>query len=175
MKKCIIFLFGLCFFQNIYSITMINFSKQLVVIYKVLNPLTVTVDTPEKMVVKSGRQSFKYSDSIVSQKKIQIKVEAPYYDRDEILDQVYATATLRMQNDGKFDLVGKDGSKIKGRGFFPSISEYATVKVLPLYTTTINGKYEARTEIDAVFNEDNSEMKLGEYSGVLTIDVTYGE
>lgn len=175
MKKKIIFLLGFCFFQNLYSITMINFSKQLVVIYKVLNPLTVSVDVPEKMVVKAGNQSFKYSDSIASKRKIGIKVEAPYYNRDEILDLVYATATLRMRNKGNFDLIGNNGTKIKGRGFFPSVGENATEKVLPLYTTTLNGKYEARTEIDAVFNENNSEMKLGEYSGVLTIDVTYGE
>ncbi|WP_448820824.1 hypothetical protein [Cetobacterium sp.] len=175
MRKKGIFLLGLCFFQSIYSITMINFSKQLVVIYKVLNPLTVTVDTPEKMVVKAGNQSFKYSDSVASKKKIGIKVEAPYYKRDEILDLVYATATLKMQDNGNFYLTSADGTKIKGRGYFPSVGEKAVIQTLPLYTTTVNGKYEARTEVDAVFNEDNSEMKLGEYSGVLKIDVTYGE
>lgn len=175
MKKGTVFLLGLCFWQNIYSTTKINFSKQLVVIYKVLNPLSVTVETPEKMTVKSGDQVFRYSDVIASKKKIGIKVEAPYHARDEILDRVYGTAKLQMQNSGNFELISTDGSKIKGRGFFAPISEQATEQILPLYTTSSSGKYEARTEVDAVFNEERSVMKLGQYSGVLKIDVTYGE
>lgn len=175
MKKIMFFLIGICIWKNLYSITRINFSKQLVVIYKVLNPLSVTVETPEKMTVKSGDQVFKYSEVTPSKKRVAIKVEAPYHARDEILDRVYGTAKLKMQNNGNFELVSKNGSKIKGRGFFPSISEQAIEQILPLYTTSSSGKYEARTEIDAIFNEERSNMKLGEYSGVLRIDVTYGE
>ena len=175
MRKRIIFLLALYFWQNVYSITKINFSKQLVVIYKVLNPLKVTVETPEKMTVRSGNQIFKYSDVVASRKKIGIKVEAPYHARDEILDKVYGTATLTMQNSGNFDLIEKNGTKIKGRGFFSSGGNQDVKQVLPLYTSTSSGKYEARTEIDAIFNEDQTTMKLGEYRGVLKIDVTYGE
>ena len=175
MKKGIIFLLGFFLWQNIYSVTNINFSRQLVVIYKVLNPLSVTVDPVEKMTVKSGTQVFRYSEVISSKRKIGIKVEAPYHERDDILDRVYGTATLTMQNDGKFDLRSTDGKIVKGRGFFSLISDSATKQILPLYTSTSSGKYEARTEVDAIFNEEQKEMKLGEYSGVLSIDVTYGE
>lgn len=175
MKKGVIILLVIFFCKIIYSATHINFTKQLVVVYKVLNPLTVTVEMPEKMTVKSGNQSFKYSEIIESKKRIGIKVAAPYHARDEILDKVYGTATLRMQNGGKFELTSDEGNKIKGRGFFPSVSETATEEVLPLYTTTSSDKYEARTEVDAVFNEDKAMMKLGKYKGVLRIDVTYGE
>lgn len=175
MKRITLFFISFCLCKNLYSVTTINFSKQLVVIYKVLNPLSVTVEIPEKMTVKSGDQAFKYSDVTASKKKIGVKVEAPYHARDEILDRVYGTAKLRMQNNGNFELVSTDGSKIKGRGFFSSVSEQAIEQTLPLYTTSSSGKYEARTEVDAMFNEERNVMKLGQYSGVLRIDVTYGE
>lgn len=175
MKKIMFFLIGICIWKNLYSTTRMNFSKQLVVIYKVLNPLSVTVETPEKMTVKSGDQVFKYSEVTPSKKRVTIKVEAPYHERDAILDRVYGTAKLKMQNNGNIELVSKNGNKIKGRGFFPLGSEQAIEQILPLYTTSSSGKYEARTEVDAIFNEERSTMKLGEYSGVLTIDVTYGE
>lgn len=160
-----------------YAKTVINFSKQLVVIYKVLNPLRVTVDPVEKMTVKSGTQQFKYSETVDSKKKIGIKIEAPYNTRDEILDKIYGTATLQMHNNGIFDMVdvGDSSKIIKGRGFFPNEGETVSKQTLSLYNTSFKDKYEARTEVDVIFNEENNLMKLGTYSGVLRIDVTYGE
>lgn len=178
MKSIKLIFLSVCLFTSTsYAKTIINFSKQLVVIYKVLNPLKVTVEPTEKMTVKRGTQKFKYSDSIDSRKKIEIKIEAPYNTRDEILDKIYGTATLQMQNNGIFDMVDiTDKNKIiKGKGFFVNGGEGVSKQVLSLYNTSFKDKYEARTEIDAIFNEENKMMELGTYSGVLRIDVTYGE
>lgn len=46
--------------------------------------------------------------------------------------------------------------------------------VLPLNDASAANKYQASTTIDAVFNEDKKEMVMGNYKGVLILDVTYG-
>lgn len=118
-KRCfLIYIFYLA--QGLYSTTNINFTKQLVVIYKVLNPLSVVVDKPEKMIIKSSKDTFKYSSVTQSRAPLNVKIEAPYKVRDEILDKIYGTATLVLRNYGNFELKKIDDSSntIKGRGFF---------------------------------------------------------
>lgn len=173
MKKVAIFLLGLCFCQKLYPITTINFTKQLVVIYKVLDPLSVIVDKPEKMVVKAGNQTFRYSEVVSSRSPLNIKIETPYNERDEILDQIYGTATLELENNGNFNLTDSlTNNTIKGRGFFSNNTSHLT---LPLYNASTPNKYQASTTVDAVFNEDKKEMLMGNYKGVLRLNVTYGE
>lgn len=175
MKKKFLLISIFLLSMSTYSKTVINFSKQLVVIYKVLSPLKVTVEPTEKMVVKSGTQSFKYSETVASKQYIGIKIEAPYNERDEILDRIYGTATIELVNGGKFSLRDSSGEEIQGRGYFPSQGENSFKQVLPLYNTSFANKYEARTEVDAIFNEEQKMMKLGTYKGVLTVNVTYGD
>lgn len=166
----------LCLSKGIFSVTNINFTKQLVVIYKVLNPLSVVVDKPEKMIVKSSKETFKYSSVIQSRAPLNVKIEAPYKVRDEILDKIYGTATLVLRNHGNFELKKIDDASniVKGRGFFPSKGEQIYEMVLPLNDASAANKYQASTTIDAVFNEDKKEMAMGSYKGVLILDVTYG-
>lgn len=174
MKKYIIFLLGFCLWKEIYPITTINFTRQLVVIYKVLDPLSVIVDSPEKMVVRAGNQTFKYSEVTSSRAPLNIKIETPYKQRDEILDQIYGTATLELENKGEFVLVDEKASNntIRGRGFF--VSNSASQLTLPLYNASTPDKYQASTVVDAIFNEDKNEMLMGNYRGVLILNVTYG-
>lgn len=161
----------------VYPITKLNYAKQLVVLYKVLDPLTVEVDIPEKMTVKSGHEKFKYSEVISSRKPLNVKVEAPYKDRDLILDTIYGTATLELQNNGRFDLKNtKDPNiVIEGRGFFPEVGENVSKMKLELFNSNVANKYQAFTKIDAVFNESQNEMLMGTYKGVMILSVTYGE
>lgn len=174
MKKVIIFLLGLYFCQSLYSRTTVNFTKELVVIYKILNPLTVTVDKPEKMVVKAGNQIFRYSETVSSKVPLNIRIEAPYNVRDGILDQIYGTATLELENNGKFDLTdGSTNNVIKGRGFF--LDNVSHLLNLKLESTESLRKYHGLVTVDAVFNEDGSEMLMGNYKGVLRLNVTYGK
>ncbi len=176
MRKKIFLICLLYLSQAIYSVTNINFTKQLVVIYKVLNPLSVVVDKPEKMIVKSSKESFKYSDVVQSRSPLNVKIEAPYNVRDEILDKIYGTATLTLENQGNFELKKIDDNSeiIKGRGFFPSEGEKKYQMILPLNDGSAVNKYQASTTIDAVFNEEKTEMLMGNYKGVLILDVTYG-
>lgn len=173
-KKIVVFI--LCLTQSLYSVTHINFTRQLVVIYKVLSPLSVVVDKPEKMVVKKGKDTFKYSSVIRSQAPLNVRIEAPYNFRDEILDRIYGTATLTLKNQGKFDLKKIDdySKTIDGRGFFPTEGEQSYKMVLPLNDVSAANKYQASTKIDAIFNENKVEMLMGNYKGVLILDVTYG-
>lgn len=160
-----------------FSITTFNFNNQLVVIYKVLNPLVVEVTQTEKMQIRSSQDTFKYSDVIPSKKKIGVTVKAPYNERDLILDKIYGTARLELENRGEFELTDtKDPQKkIDGRGFFPSVGEDAYMITLPLFNATVQNRYEESTEIDAFFNEKKNTMLMGTYKGVLKLNVTYGE
>ena len=170
-KKNILIIFILLSLYT-YSATSFNFTKQLVVIYKVLEPLSVIVDKPEKMIVKKGTQSFKYSE-VASLGPLNIKIEAPYNERDEILE----TATLELQNNGTFELIETTNSdlKIDGQGFFPAEGESSYKMVLSLYNASVSNKYQASTTVDVVFNKNNKEMLMGTYKGVLILDVTYGD
>ena len=173
MQKKFILILLICFWQKVYPITTMNFTKQLVVIYKVLDPLKVVVQQPEKMFMKSGNQEFRYSEVATSKSPLSIKIEAPYNKRDEILDRIYGTATLELESNGNFDLIDKNNSNniIKGRGFFSNDTSHL---ILPLYNASAPDKYQTSTTVDAIFNEDMREMKMGSYKGVLKLNVTYG-
>ena len=161
----------------VYPITKINYAKQLVVLYNVLDPLIVEVDPPEKMVVRSGREKFRYSQITPSKKPLNVKVEAPYKDRDLILDTIYGTATLELLDNGKFDLkkIDDPSKVINGKGFFSEIGENTSKMKLDLFKSTVANKYQAFTKIDAIFNENQEEMLMGRYKGVMILNVTYGE
>lgn len=176
MRKEKIFIIFILMSIYTYSATNFNFNKQLIVIYKVLDPLSVIVDTPEKMIVKKGTQSFKYSE-VTSSGPLNIKIEAPYNTRDKILDKIYGTATLELQNAGIFELIETTNPnlKIDGQGFFPTEGESSYRLSLPLDHATIPNTYQAATTVDAIFNKNNKVMLMGKYKGVLILDVTYGD
>lgn len=177
MKFYKIILIFMLLVTYLYPVTKINYAKQLVILYKVLDPLTVEVDTPEKMTVKSGREKFKYSEVTSSKKPLNVKVEAPYKERDLILDTIYGTATLELLNNGRFELKSiEDQNKVvKGRGFFSEVGENTSKMKLELFNSNVANKYQASTKIDAIFNEDQDEMLMGTYKGVMILNVTYGE
>lgn len=175
MKKIKILLILVLLSIYSYSATKINFSKQLVVIYKVLDPLSVRVDTPEKMTVRKGNETFRYSQVVQSRTPLNVQISAPYNSRDEILDEIYGTAKLELRNRGEFELkeLQNPNFKIKGKGFFGSAEDEYQIN-LPLYNATTPNMYQASAQIDAIFNSDKEEMLMGTYKGVLILDVTYG-
>lgn len=160
-----------------FSITTFNFNNQLVVIYKVLNPLVVEVEQTEKMQVVSSEDIFRYSDTVFSKRKVGVIVKAPYNERDLILDKIYGTAKLELENNGNFELVDitDKQKRIGGRGYFISGGKESSTITLPLFNASVQNRYEQRTEIDAVFNEKREKMIMGTYKGVLKLNVTYGE
>lgn len=176
MRSIGIIVFFLCVLKS-YSITNFNYSNQLVVIYKVLDPLKVTVTPTEKMKIVAGNRKFTYTGTINSRAPISVLVEAPFNERDAILDTVYGTATLEFEDAGKFFLVNTTDSskKIDARGYFINYSGEPSKIALPLYTGTSITKYEGRAEIDAIFNENQKDMVMGTYKGVLKLNVTYGQ
>lgn len=176
MRNIGIVIFFLCVLKS-YSVTNFNYSNQLVVIYKVLDPLKVTVTPTEKMRIAASNRKFTYTGTIDSRVPISVVVEAPFNERDAILDTVYGTATLELENTGKFSLINTidTSNKIDARGYFKNYPGEPSKIVLPLYTGTSITKYEGRAEIDAVFNENQKDMVMGTYKGVLKLNVTYGQ
>lgn len=177
MKKLVVGSIFLVLSFSTFSVTTFNFTNQLVVIYKVLNPLIVEVEQTEKMQVPSSADTFRYSETVASRKKIGITVKAPYNERDLILDKIYGTAKLELENNGEFELVEiKDSEKrIGGRGFFISEGKESSSLILPLFNASVQNRYEQRAELDAIFNEKKEKMLMGTYKGVLKLNVTYGE
>lgn len=158
-----------------YSATIFNTANHVVVIYKILDPLTVSADKPEKLTVSaSNREPFKYTSSSTSKKPINIKIERPYNTRDNILDAIFSKATLEIQSQGNFELTEtKDNTKkIGGRGFFIDSKSHRTV--VPLNSGGGSSRYQGSADLDVIFNEKKEKIELGIYKGVLKVDVLYG-
>lgn len=149
--------------------------KKLFVVYKALDPLSISIEQPEKITVKSGTESFRYSEMNQSKSKIKVGVKAPYMrGADDILDTVYGTVTFNLVNGGNFSLNSPEGKSFQGRGFIVDGPSELDRKVLPLTRTSSSMEYTGNIEIDAIFNESNQNVTLGNYSGTLKLEVRYG-
>lgn len=158
-----------------YSITIFNTAHHVVVIYKILDPLAVTVDSTEKLIVSAAsKEPFLYSKSSSNRKPINIKIERPFNNRDSILDAIFSEATLELQNQGEFELseIKDKTKKIGAKGFF---SDNNTHKItIPLTFGGDANKYQGNTNLDVEFNGKRETIELGTYKGVLKVDVMYG-
>lgn len=193
MKK-IIFVFFILVSSMGYSKTIWsgnNYDKNLVVLYKVLDPLIVTVDKPQKIVIPAIQKTYKYSEYSQGNRKLQVKVETPFNKGmiDDILRKVYEKVYFKLQNEGNFDLnyTGKkdketENTVIKGKGYFVDNKVGATenlkkVQIEKDFASTVNSeqnKFSTTTEIDAEFTIDKENIPMGVYTGTLKLDVWFG-
>lgn len=182
------FLIGvLCLGYSAYSRIDITY-RGLGVSYQIFRPLRVEVETPEKIRVKSGRDSFRYGDTNQGRFPLKVEVVTPrasvggIYDsavRDHrtLINIFYGRVKLSLANQGNFELKEiKDTSKvIKGRGFFVAEGGNAYEMVLQLNSRSYLAQEEwaGKTSIDVMFNEEGNEILMGVYKGVLKLDATY--
>lgn len=188
MMKKIIFIFFILIFSFSYSQTHwsgTNYQNSLVVLYKALDPLIVTVDQPQKIIIPASRGTYKYSLYSQSKRTLNVKVTAQYNkDKiDDILRKVYERVYFKLQNNGEFDLIHKDQNdkKIKGKGFFVDNDSNASEtnklsEINKAFAGSVGDeKFSATTEIDAEFTiDDVSNVPMGVYSGTLKLDVWFG-
>lgn len=191
MKKAIFFLFILISSIGYSKTTWngINYDKNLVVLYKALDPLIVKVDEPKRIIIPAKRNTYKYSEYSSDHRKLKVDVSTSYNKDqiDDILRKVYENVYFKLQNDGNFDLthVKKENEKvenvtIKGKGYFVDNSVSATDKekkseiTKPFSSSVVGNKFSTTTEIDAEFTVDNDNIPMGVYTGTLKLDVWFG-
>lgn len=163
------------FYIKTYAVTLFNTANHVVVIYKILDPLTVTVDKPEKLTVSgASMEPFTYSKTSLGKKPINIKVSRPFNNRDNILDAIFSKVTLEIQNQGVFELteIKDTKKKLKAKGYFSDTKDYKTI--IPLSAGGGHNKYEGDANLDVEFNNGREKIELGTYKGVLRVDVLYG-
>lgn len=174
-KLKILFFFMMIFCAKTYSRTIFNTANHIVVIYKILDPLVVAVDPVEKLTVSATSiDPFLYSRTSSKKKPINLKVERPFNQRDNILDAIFNKATLEMHNQGQFELKEtKDGTKkIDAKGFFTDNDSHK-ITIQLIYSGGVD-KYQGNTNLDVWFNEKKEKIDMGTYKGVLKVDVLYG-
>lgn len=191
MKK-IIFMFFILISSIGYSETSWegnNYDKNLVVLYKVLDPIIVNVEQPQKINIPAVKGKYIYSNYSKNRKALQVKVETPFNKGmiDEILRKVYEKVYLKLQNSGDFDLnyinkkdKGTENITIKGKGYFIDSSVSATEDTKTSYiekqfaNSVAGDKFSTTTEVDAEFTVDNDNIPMGVYKGTLKLDVWFG-
>lgn len=181
MKKILLMLF-LIISSLSYSATnwKPKHNKKIIVIYKVLDPLIVEVDKPQKIVVPATETTFKYSDYSSSKRKLDVKVKASYTGTvDRILAKIYERVYFKLENEGKFELTHttEKDKKISGKGYFVDAGIPETQKKTTHdkeFITNLQGNtFSASTQIDAEFTKEK-DLPMGVYQGTLRLDVWFG-
>lgn len=157
--------------------------NKITVIYKILNPLVVEVDKPERLRVNRAEKEFKYSSKSEGKKRIKVTVEAPYNKGsiDDILRKIYERVYFRLDNDGRFELLHDTDStaKIEGQGYFvdeeiSTVGNRVTSFDKSFYNNVGGENFNATTEIDVDFKLPSEFIPLGVYRGILKLNVWFG-
>lgn len=158
-------------------------NKKLTVIYKVLHPLIVNIEEPEKLIINRSEENFTYSKKNERKAPILVTVKAPYNQEsyDEILRKIYETVYFKLEDDGIFNLVHIDDNsmKISAEAYFiDDIYTLGRNKVKEYYkpfsSNTSGKEFITTTTIDVDFKNDPSRNKLGLYKGSLKLNVWFG-
>ena len=153
----------------------------IVIIYKMVDPLVVTVEKPKKIYVPGHIRNFKYSDYSEGKKKIDVKVKTSYTGNiDNILRKIYERVYFELGNNGNFDLRHKDQMDkiIKGKGYFVD-EKYApegnkVTKYDKSFSSSLPGtSFQTTTQIDADFTKEEN-LPMGVYRGTLKLNVWFG-
>lgn len=153
------------------------------IMYKLLDPLIVTVEQPTKIKTNTLNREFTYS-SKNNGHRIKVNVRAPYNDGviDNYLREIYKNVYFELEKQGEFDLnntTKKDALPIKGKGYFVDESSgvYAKDKKT-FYTKEFSNRvsgnaFVSSTEIDVDFKLPDGEVPMGVYKGTLTLNVWF--
>lgn len=163
--------------ESIWSVTSKN---PIVIVYKVLDPLVVTVEQPEKIVVPAGVTTFKYSEYSKNKKKLNVRVKSSYTGHvDNILRKIYERVHFELQNGGMFDLIHEKekSKKIIGKGYFVDgglapEGEKKTYYNKEFSNNLVVDSFNASTQIDVEFNKEAT-LPMGIYTGTLKLNVWF--
>lgn len=154
------------------------------VIYKVLDPLIVTVEQPKRIIASTLDKKFTYSSKNGGE-MLRVKVYAPY-NKDEVdnyLRKIYERVYFELENDGVFKLYNESGNPnifIDGKGFFVDTDAGITAGAKNTHydkefkSNVGNNAFTATTNIDAEFSLPQGEAPLGVYRGALILKVWFG-
>lgn len=180
MKKNLIFLLFLLASMFSYSDVKWNGEDgRIRIIYKIVDPLIVTVDTPKKMTVSANQKTFTYSGVTNDHKPLLVTVKSSYNKVDDILRKIYETVYFELPNDGKFTLTNQNTQKvIQGEGYFVDGTIGRATKTKNLskpFINTVNGtNFTATTHIDSEFTLPEGDVPMGVYTGTLKLNVWFG-
>lgn len=184
MKRLIIL--SLFLIINIFSYSNVIWdgeNQKISIIYKIVDPIIVNVDIPERITVSSGQKNFTYSHMVKDKRMITVKVNAPYNPSmiDNVLRAIYERVYFSLQNNGEFDLKNStEQAIIKGKGYFVDSNEgiLATAKRTSYdkeFANNVSGtNFYTTTQIDADFTMGQENMPMGVYTGTLKLDVWFG-
>lgn len=182
IKKIYIFLFFTLVINAFAGTNWSGDRKKISIIYKILDPLRVTVTTPEKIVATRMDKSFSYSEKSSDKKALKVTVEAPYESGmlDNVLSKIYENVYFNLKNKGEFDLTLENTEeKIEARAYFVDEPYISKLEKKTYYTKefskTINGNsFNTTTNIDVDFLLPNSSLPIGVYRGTLGLEVWFG-
>lgn len=186
MKKILILL-------SFLLVTIISYSDvkwegedgRVTIIYKIVDPLIVDVEQPQKLVIGANQKKFTYSEASKDKKRVNVKVNAPYnqnHSIDNILRAIYAKVYFELQDKGEFNLTHTKNPEniIKGQGYF--VDKEAGISSNDKktfynkdFSNRVNGnKFYTTSQIDADFEMTKENMPMGVYSGTLKLNVWFG-
>lgn len=151
------------------------------IIYKIVDPLIVEVEQPQRLVIGANQKKFTYSEASKKKKPLLVTVRSPYNQVDELLRKIYETVYFELGNRGEFKLVNEKTTKeINGQGYFIDNEGKATrdKKVTELskpFANRVNGNgFSVTTGVDADFTLPEGEVPMGVYKGTLHLNVWFG-
>lgn len=153
------------------------------VLYKILDPLIVTVEDPVRLRASSLDKQFTYS-SKNGGRPLKVTVKAPYIKDsiDTYLRKVYELVYFELADNGKFDLINnkKVDSKIAAQGYFVDNDVKISAKekkafYYKKFTENVAGNnFNTTTGIDIEFTLPSGEIPMGVYTGDLILNVWFG-
>lgn len=158
-------------------------SGKISIIYKIVDPLIVTVEEPEKLIVSANQKTFTYSKMSSKKAPLVVKVTSSYNQNtiDEILRKIYETVYFQLQNGGKFELKnGAEQKVITGNGYFVDSQVTATegaklTEISKPFSSTVSGNtFSTTTGIDVDFTLPDGDVPMGIYRGTLYLNVWFG-
>lgn len=172
----------LAIFSYSNNVTWTGDSGKITIIYKVVDPLIVTVEQPEKLTVSANQKTFTYSDMTKSKKPLLVTVKTTYNSGtvDDILRKIYEIVYFELEKTGKFELTnGTNPELITGQGYFIDSQANATknTKLTAInkpFANNVGGDtFSTTTEIDVDFTLPDGEVPMGLYTGTLRLNVWF--
>ena len=170
-------------------ITIISYSEvkwdgedgRVTIIYKIVDPLIVEVEQPQKLVIGANQKKFTYSEASKRKKALLVTVKSPYNQVDELLRKIYETVYFKLDNNGEFKLTNEKTTKeISGKGYFIDNEAQATrdkkvTEISKPFANRVNGNgFSVTTGVDADFTLPEEEVPMGVYKGTLYLNVWFG-
>lgn len=169
----------------------VNGSGGLMIVYKTYPPLVVNVEKSKIMRVKKGNEKFTYSKVIEGGKPLNVDISINFNQgiidengvNKEIIRSIYNNVTLSLKNNGKFyleTLVNDESYTIDAQAYFTDKNgTRINDKSHPIINKELldsiqNGALrQSDIYIDAEFNSERKELKIGKYSGSVILEVEF--